>query len=812
MKRLTIALLIVLALATAALAQTAADPFAQLRSEQPQERAAAVEAVGQLGAAAIEPLFDALSTPADEFTVNARLAVRRVVALATAPGHQAERVAVANALLHQMRPDRPADVKKYALEWMSLVADASNVPALVSLMNDPDVGDMPRWVLIRIPGQAAVNAIAAEVPGAEPAQKVALLGALAQRGAGLAPALACLKDSSADVRAAALRALALIPDSRAAAALLAVAKTGPAAEQALARDCYLRLGSTLTAAGKKALAADIFQTMLAMAPSELERCEALSGLGKAGGLAEVPLLVASLGENVPVKVRGVARAALVNLPGPTATAAIVKALAAAPAASKVTLAWVLGERRDRSALPALQGLAASGSVTMQATALAALGKLGDAQAAPVLMAALASPEEQVQTAAETALARIPGDTLTNRLTEALAKASGDHKAALVRSISYRQSASVLPTLLACAKDPDPAARSSALECLSKRRDAKDHTDLFLTAARDKDEDVAVSALEALIQLKSPAAEALFLELAKQGSENVQPAAARGYIILAQERKKTDKAAALAMLKQGLALTDNPLSQNLALRSIADIADLESLPLVLPLVDQDRTRQAAAVALLPIAAQVEAGGDKQQAIELFQKVVKSTSDEGLMVEAAKHLNGLGVEIDLAASAGYITHWWVVGPLPRRDRWLKGDAFAVDQPVDLSAPVKVGNQEFPWQPWQIVTPTGQLNLVTVYGPHDDCAAYAYAEVTSPKAQEVVFSMGSDDQMMVWLNGQKVHEYLDDRGYAPDSDQATVTLQAGVNRILMKVINGGADWGGGLRILDSLGSPIQLEQRKK
>jgi hypothetical protein len=68
-----------------------------------------------------------------------------------------------------------------------------------------------------------------------------------------------------------------------------------------------------------------------------------------------------------------------------------------------------------------------------------------------------------------------------------------------------------------------------------------------------------------------------------------------------------------------------------------------------------------------------------------------------------------------------------------------------------------------------------------------------------------------VIVLLNGRRIHAYLDDRGYAPDQDLVPTRLQAGVNHILFKALNGGADWACGLRITDANNAPLRLPQRK-
>src|SRR5262249_34914773 len=53
-------------------------------------------------------------------------------------------------------------------------------------------------------------------------------------------------------------------------------------------------------------------------------------------------------------------------------------------------------------------------------------------------------------------------------------------------------------------------------------------------------------------------------------------------------------------------------------------------------------------------------------------------------------------------------------------------------------------------------------------------------------VTLSVGSDDGVKVWLNGELVIAHDVPRSAAPDQDRAKVHLRAGDNTLLMKVVN--------------------------
>jgi CubicO group peptidase (beta-lactamase class C family) len=88
-------------------------------------------------------------------------------------------------------------------------------------------------------------------------------------------------------------------------------------------------------------------------------------------------------------------------------------------------------------------------------------------------------------------------------------------------------------------------------------------------------------------------------------------------------------------------------------------------------------------------------------------------------------------------------------------------------------------------------------------DRRVAYAYGEMEWPRKESVKVSFGSDDGASVWVNGQRVHRLVTPaRGLNPDEDHFEMPLEAGTNRVLVKVENGSGGWGFALTVLDAEG----------
>jgi putative heme-binding domain-containing protein len=136
---------------------------------------------------------------------------------------------------------------------------------------------------------------------------------------------------------------------------------------------------------------------------------------------------------------------------------------------------------------------------------------------------------------------------------------------------------------------------------------------------------------------------------------------------------------------------------------------------------------------------------------------------------------------------IRAWRLLGPFP-----IKNDPpFPVVVPIDFKA-THVGVQDEPVA-WKSVEAgrRGMVDLARIYKDDADLAAYGYAEVTSPSARKAEFLVGSDDTLTVWINGEKVFDYQDLRGFSPDSNRFDAPLNEGLNRILVHCGNGGGPW---------------------
>ena len=101
-----------------------------------------------------------------------------------------------------------------------------------------------------------------------------------------------------------------------------------------------------------------------------------------------------------------------------------------------------------------------------------------------------------------------------------------------------------------------------------------------------------------------------------------------------------------------------------------------------------------------------------------------------------------------------------------------------------------------------PSGYIDLTKLVQPNEQAIAYGFGSVFSPAPVQANLLLGSDDGVRVWINGALVHSNPASRGAYPDQDTVKVSLKAGWNKVLIKILQGGGGWGYYVRFADSDG----------
>ena len=85
---------------------------------------------------------------------------------------------------------------------------------------------------------------------------------------------------------------------------------------------------------------------------------------------------------------------------------------------------------------------------------------------------------------------------------------------------------------------------------------------------------------------------------------------------------------------------------------------------------------------------------------------------------------------------------------------------------------------------------------------------SQIIVKKEREAVLKVGSDDGIICWVNGEKVHENLALRGLKVDEDEVKVHLKKGSNVFLVKVCESAGGWAFCARLEDEQGRPLKFK----
>ncbi|MBM3473356.1 MAG: hypothetical protein FJX75_08825 [Armatimonadetes bacterium] len=470
-------------------------------------------------------------------------------------------------------------------------------------------------------------------------------------------------------------------------------------------------------------------------------------------------------------------------------------------------------------------LAKGGTEAVLIGALSGLGRLGDAAAVGDVEPLLRHDSRRVQIAAAATLGKLPGDEATARLAEALRDASPYVVIAGLQALGARGDAGALAAVRALASDLNRDVRLRALWALGCLRSPAAIPDLRAALA-DGDPEVRTAALDAYVKLGNDLAKGgqredargIFEDLAALPDRDAHWSAGvaglgavgsgkslpvlGGILRDAQGEQAAQAFAAYFAICGALAQAGE--------RGAAGQAYGEALAWVPPLVGLEGDAFATASARRStIADGLVEVGEVEKAKGLYREALGNLPAGPEVEQVAQELTALGEPVDLAALRGFLRQWWVIGPFPN-EGWSAWDkVFFPEQEVVLDKRYDVDGRTLAWKKQ---TTDQTLDLVGPFGGVDavaQTACYAFAEFLIDEAQPVTLKIGSDDGVIVWLNGERVHENMVDRGAQVDQDIAHGNARAGVNRLLCKVFNNAGGFNVVVRLCDARGRALRFTQ---
>jgi hypothetical protein len=379
--------------------------------------------------------------------------VRRLGAAAAA----AEIEAPLMALLAD--PGAAPGAKDLAGRLLAHVATPKSVGALQTLLGDAAAAEPAARILFAIPGAEAEAALAAALPPARGALRLALVEMLGRRRVAAAvPELARMAASPDPAEAGpALIALGQIASEDAWRALAVVEP--PAEAKTTAAWARIEAAQRLAAAGKAAQAGPVLRRTIEPGQPVPVRTAAARALLAAEGMGAWPS-VAPLLADPDLEMRSNAAALLGEVSDPAAVARAVEAMPLAGPEVRAILVAGIARHPGPAAHEALVHALADAGESVRLAAIDALGRIGGETAIDPLLA-LGVGKGRIAAAARDALAAIPGAAVDQRLLGALAGASADAKPVVLEALGRRLCKPAYTSALAATRDPSEEVRRAA---------------------------------------------------------------------------------------------------------------------------------------------------------------------------------------------------------------------------------------------------------------------------------------------------------------------------------------------------------------
>ncbi len=295
------------------------------------------------------------------------------------------------------------------------------------------------------------------------------------------------------------------------------------------------------------------------------------------------------------------------------------------------------------------------------------------------------------------------------------------------------------------------------------------------------------------------------------SNEIERQAAFFSLSLLAEKLGSDSAAALGLYHLILKKGAGAAEMQKAIFMISRIRSAKSMDLIAPHFHDPNLAQAIADYYLQMASAIAEGSNFVKSEELLLMAARVTQNkylvERVLEKAEAQDRARAVDRRLfARKIGFINSWKIAGPFPYEEGQGEKSAYFPEGKIDFHQAQRYDSLFAKWQVIRTDDIFGVIPFAELFGKKR-LIAYAYAELSFPKAGPVVLKIGSNDGVVCWLNGVKVHENYASRSLTVDEDVVPVSVRTGLNRILIKVPNEGSNWEACVRVCDANGRALDI-----
>ncbi len=528
---------------------------------------------------------------------------------------------LANAMAAFLATDATVEAKSFVLRQLSLLATSSQVPAIAVLLGGESLGRDALDALRRIGSPAATAALRKALPrlrGKHLAGAVGALGALGDRAA-VRPLAELLESPDREVALAAIDALGRIADTPSIDALSAFLPSAREALRGPIADALLRCADSVRARGDLTRARALYQACWERDTPPESRAAAYAGL-----LALAPSLD-------------------LILQGFTGRSPRLSSFAAA----------ALTDPRNKTVVESVAPGIARLDPASQVQVLAALARLGDPAYATYVTPLLAAPRAEVRRAAMDAVAELGGADEVPPLVDALRAGADDAERAhggeaLARLLTRIDRAGGGLPLGFAEIGQEPAAVQAALLRAISRVGSREALAVLRDALAAPAAELRLAALNALAGWPDRQPVGALLERARLAGAGPEREAALGVIASLALRGPREPAKSASLLAAALPLAGGAEAKRALLGALGLAPVAESLPAVLPYLDDADAGEEAALAVVRIAGALDAS--QTEAVTESLRAVLAAARSGPAHDAARDaLLRLGVDLPRTPSA-------------------------------------------------------------------------------------------------------------------------------------------------------------------
>jgi hypothetical protein len=135
------------------------------------------------------------------------------------------------------------------------------------------------------------------------------------------------------------------------------------------------------------------------------------------------------------------------------------------------------------------------------------------------------------------------------------------------------------------------------------------------------------------------------------------------------------------------------------------------------------------------------------------------------------------------------WSYIGPFDNPGNRGFDIVYPPEKEIDLTKKYPGKGEEAVWKEGKFTD--GTINSLSLFKTNENAVVYLHREIECAKPTLLPVSLGSDDTLTVWLNGEKIVAQNEYRACAPDQARPVLKLKEGKNTLLMKICQGGGDW---------------------